>query len=134
MESYEIDEVITKLIDIDTNMKRDIVTSTSSNPDLTTISTRDLLNEAFRRGAIEQMNFRLSVPDYMMDDNEYVEHMNRKILVSSLTDACDELKNAGVFNIGKRPDYDNASVEMSVDYFICVHPLTLKGQEGAGNG
>lgn len=102
-------------------------------PDLRDVSTRDLLNEAFRRGAIKQMNVKRMVASEMIKDPNYVEHMQRSIRQDALAGAVDDLEKYGVFNVGKSENVSShpwEDVEYSVDYFICKHPLTLKKEEG----
>ena len=101
--------------------------------DLRDVSTRDLLNEAFRRGAIKQMSMKRSVSTQMESDANYIKHVNKSIRQDALAGAADELEKYGVFNIGKTetPSYNpGCDAEYSVDYFICKHPLTIKKEEG----
>lgn len=109
-------------------------TITHSKPDFRDVSTRDLLNEAFRRGAIKQLEMKHVVSKHIIDEygDDFMEHLHIKLRQDALASRVAELEKAGVFNVGKhevglRP-YDE--VEFSVDYFICKHPLTLKKEEG----
>jgi len=108
--------------------------STPSKPDLRDVSTSDLLNEAFRRGAIKQLEMKHVVSKHMIDDygDDYMKHLHHKLRQDALASRVYELDKAGVFNIGKREagKHPYAEVEFSVDYFICRHPLTLKKEEG----
>ena len=102
------------------------------NPDLRDVSTRDLLNEAFKRGAIKQMNVKRMVASEMAKDSDYVEYLQKSIRQDALAGAVDELEKYGIFNVGKKENVSSRpweDVEYSVDYFICKHPLTLKKEE-----
>ena len=105
----------------------------SSKPDLRDVSTRDLLNEAFRRGAIKQLELKQVVSKHMVDDygEDYMKHLHTKLRQDALVSRVDELEKAGVFNVGKREGGNHPldDVEFSIDYFICKHPLTLKKEE-----
>ena len=101
--------------------------------DLRDVSTRDLLNEAFRRGAIKQMSAKRSASTEMATDANYIKHVNTSIRQDALAGAVDELEKYGVFNVGKTenpPHQPGGVVEYSVDYFICKHPLTIQKEEG----
>lgn len=108
-------------------------TITHSKPDLRDVSTRDLLNEAFRRGAIKQVEMKHVVSKFQLDEygDDFIKHVHHKIRQDALASRVEDLEKAGVFNVGKREGgthpYDE--VEFSVDYFICKHPLTLKKEE-----
>lgn len=105
-----------------------------SKPDLRDVSTRDLLNEAFRRGAIKQIDVKRMVASEMVRDPDYVKHLQKSIRQDALAGAVDELEQYGVFNIGKKENVSShpwQDVEYSVDYFVCKHPLTLKKEEGS---
>ena len=106
---------------------------TKSKPDLRDVSTRDLLNEAFRRGAIKQLEMKHVVSKHMIDEYgaDYMKHLHTKLRQDALASRVDDLEKAGVFNVGKRESGHNPydEVEFSVDYFICKHPLTLKKEE-----
>lgn len=108
-------------------------TITKSKPDLRDVSTRDLLNEAFRRGAIKQLEMKHVVSKHMVEEygDDFMKHLHHKLRQDALASRVDDLEKAGVFNVGKREGghhpYDD--VEFSVDYFICKHPLTLKKEE-----
>ena len=101
--------------------------------DLRDVSTRDLLNEAFRRGAIKQLEMKHVVSKHMVDEfgDDYMKHLQHKLRHDALVSRVDDLEKAGVFNVGKREGGDHPfdEVEFSVDYFICKHPLTLKKEE-----
>lgn len=107
---------------------------TRSKPDLRDVSTSDLLNEAFRRGAIKQLTMKHAVAKFQIEEygDDFMKHFHTKLRQDALASRADDLEKAGVFNVGKREDgshpYD--AVEFSVDYFICKHPLTLKKEEG----
>jgi hypothetical protein len=107
---------------------------TRSKPDFRDVSTSDLLNEAFRRGAIKQLTMKRAVSKYQIDEygDDFMKHVHTKLRYDALASSADELEKAGVFNVGKREGglhpYDD--VEFSIDYFICKHPLTLKREEG----
>jgi hypothetical protein len=104
-----------------------------SKPDLRDVSTRDLLNEAFRRGAIKQLEMKHVVSKHQLKEygDDFIKHLHHKLRRDALTSRVDDLEKAGVFHAGKREGgnhpYDD--VEFSVDYFICKHPLTLKKEE-----
>ena len=108
-------------------------TITNSKPDLRDVSTRDLLNEAFRRGAIKQLEMKHAVSKHMVDEygDDYMKHLQHKLRQDALVSRVDDLEKAGVFNVGKREGGHSPfdEVEFSVDYFICKHPLTLKKEE-----
>ena len=101
--------------------------------DLQDVSTRDLLNEAFRRGAIKQLEMKHAVSKHMVDEygDDYMKHLQHKLRQDALVSRVDDLEEAGVFNVGKREGGPHSfdEVEFSVDYFICKHPLTLKKEE-----
>ena len=103
-----------------------------SKPDLHDVSTSDLLNEAFRRGAIKQMSMKRAVAGEMSKDPDYVEYLQRSIRQDALVGHMDDLEKHGVFNVGKNTFESQCpweEVEYTVDYFICKHPLTLKKDE-----
>ena len=108
-------------------------TITKSKPDLRDVSTRDLLNEAFRRGAIKQLEMKHVVSKHMVEEygEDYMKHLHHKLRQDALVYRVDDLEKAGVFNVGKREGGHHPfdEVEFSVDYFICKHPLTLKKEE-----
>lgn len=104
-------------------------TVTAAKPDLSGCSTRDLLNECFRRGAIKQMEYKVHIPQLHLHDKEYVEHFRQCFLRNAFIDQIDKLSGYGVFNIGQVDDKINETVRFSCDYFICKHPLTIKAED-----
>lgn len=119
-----IDEIVGKSWTYGNTVGEPMITKKS--PDLRDVSTRDLLNEAFRRGAIKQMSYSQDTPKEYLEDSKFSEHMNRAIMKDSLLQAADELYQNGVFNLGMKTDDERGMVTFTSDYFICIHPLTLK--------
>lgn len=112
---------------VPTNYKDSAVTGVK--PDLSGCSTRDLLNECFRRGAIKQMGYKIDIPQLHLQDKEYVDHFQQLFLRNAVIDQIDKLSEYGVFNIGQVDDKINETVRFSCDYFICKHPLAIKAEE-----
>lgn len=109
------------------------ITASRVDIDLSQVPTRDLLNEAFRRGAIKQLEMKHVVSKHMVEEygDDFMKHLHHKLRHDALASRVNDLEKEGVFNVGKREGgmhpYDE--VEFSVDYFICKHPLTLKKEE-----
>ena len=87
--------------------------------DLSDVSTRDLLNEVFRRGAIKQIK-RSGTVEPHNETEDYIQHFSKALVHDSVTKALPKLKDMGVFNV----EFSNGVV--TSDFFICLHPLTLK--------
>jgi hypothetical protein len=103
-----------------------IESNTSVKINLSSVSTSDLLNEAFKRGAIRQMEFWHSIPNEYMQAPQYEEHLIQRLVHDSLRSSADKLLADGVFNIGKKEQPELGEIHFSADYFICRHPITLK--------
>ena len=111
------------------------ITATASRVDidLSLVPTSDLLNEAFRRGAIKHVDMKQAISKFQVEGigGDFMKHFNRKMRLDALASRVDDLEKAGVFNVGKREggNHPYDEVQFSVDYFVCKHPLTLKKEE-----
>jgi hypothetical protein len=101
-----------------------------SKLDLSSVSTSDLLNEAFKRGAIKQMSVSHTTYTQYLESKDYEDHLVQGIIKDALLCKTSDLANAGVFNIGRKDRSHEGFVDYSVDYFICVHPIKLKKSNG----
>lgn len=106
-------------------------TITHSKPDLRDVSTSDLLNEAFKRGAIEQFSYKSRVAKFQLEENlaDFLEYFTKKFRHDALAASVDSIEKLGAFNIGRKDGQGSPGleeVEFTIDYFVCKHPLTLK--------
>lgn len=94
--------------------------------DLKGIPTEVLLNEAFRRGAIKHFHANRVVSNLMLHDELYYSQVIHSLRQDCLSINRDVMEESGVFNLGKKSDYQTDLVTLSCDFFVCKHPKILK--------
>ena len=111
------------------------ITSTSSGGytlrdvyDLSHVSTRDLLNECYRRRAIEKFSFIDNIDkDYMMhnpDAKEYITHDLMKCLWTSICDDQKFLQDA--LTIKEETDLAYRTIKLTGEIYVCKHPTKVR--------
>ena len=105
-------------------MQTDIIKNTIPSQDLSAVSTKDLMNEVYKRGAIQHLKYNKVICDEFMGDPDYVDHVKHGIRHDALTSNILHMHNLGVFNYGKGTS-TTANISYAVDFFVCKHPLTL---------
>ena len=105
----------------------------STNP-LVNVTTRDLMNEVYRRGAIRQISQTLDVHRETLlpfSNSNYESHIIASLVKDALLESIPEFENQGVMNISKVVDPDTQITTFGADFFICKHPKTLKSDNYA---
>ena len=111
------------------------ITSTSSGGytfrdvyDLSHVSTRDLLNECYRRRAIEKFSFTDSIDqDYLMmnpDAKEYITHDAMRCLWKSIYKDQKFLQDA--LMIREKSDIAYRRVNITGEIYVCKHPTKVR--------
>ncbi len=97
--------------------------------DLSSVSTRDLLNECYRRRAIEKFSVSRSVDSYMFQ--QYPDIMNY-VMRDISKDVLDQVvankkfyEDALVVN-QTRTRYPGQSTDFEAEIYICKHPTKVK--------
>lgn len=96
---------------------------------LSSYTTSELLNEVYKRGAIVQSKHTRFLDKTILEDSHYYNQVLESLKHDALIMAKHNMDNFGVFNLGKKDLFHQNTVEMSIDYFICKHPLALKASE-----
>jgi hypothetical protein len=97
-----------------------------ANP-LANVTTRDLMNEVYRRGAIRQISRTVDVDHEMLAVSpNYETQMKISLMKDALLESIPEFENQGVLNMSKVKYPDTHITTFGVDFFICKHPRTLK--------
>lgn len=103
-------------------------TIVASKPDLSTINTRDLLNECYRRRAIEKFDASIAVDKYFLDSEPASRAHLKQDLITSLISSM--LKN-GKFTeqaiaVKEREDFAYMRKIFESEIYICKHPTQVK--------
>lgn len=96
--------------------------------DLSSVSTRDLLNECYRRRAIEKFSCARHADDYMAThDGSYVKYLMEQIkrdVWDSVLDNKKFLSDAVV--VKHQPDFVNNMQVYTSEVYVCKHPTSLR--------
>ena len=96
--------------------------------DLSSVSTRDLLNECYRRRAIEKFSFTDNIDqDYMMhnpDAKKYITHDLMKCLWTSICDNQKFLQDA--LTIKEETDLSYRTIRLTGEMYVCKHPTKVR--------
>lgn len=96
--------------------------------DLSSISTRDLLNECYRRRAIEKFSVDRNADEYMVQNDrsytEYVMDHIRKEVWFAVMDNKKFLPEA--VPIKHAHDSINRMHRYTAEVYVCKHPMSLK--------
>jgi len=96
------------------------------NP-LVNVTTRDLMNEVYRRGAIRQMSYVIEVDHESLSlSPNYETQVKTSLVKDAFLNSVLEFEEQGVLNLSKASDPDTFITTFGVDFFICKHPKTLK--------
>ncbi len=103
-------------------------TITANKLDLSTISTRDLLNECYRRRAIEKFDASIAVDKYFLDSEPASRAHLKQDLITSLISSM--LKN-GKFTeqaiaVKESEDFAYMRKIFESEIYICKHPTQVK--------
>lgn len=101
--------------------------------DLAQFSTSELLNEAYRRGAIRPFSQRFNIaPFYTQDQNdakEYMRQVQKNVVHDLLIGNVDIFQKYGAVDMKTRNSMDMDIIEAEI--YICKHPKIIK-QAGRG--
>ena len=109
------------------------ITSTSSGGytfrdayDLSHVSTRDLLNECYRRRAIEKFSFTDNIDqDFLtMNTKEYITHDAMHCLWKSIYKDQKFLQDALMIN--EKSDIAYRRVNITGEIYVCKHPTKVR--------
>lgn len=96
--------------------------------DLSHISTKDLLNEAYKRGAILRLQAKKAYSSVYFQNDDFLSYVNKDLRTNSLLSGVDMIVEEGILHISKQQDRLRDEVVYNTDIFICKHPLTLKDE------
>ena len=96
-------------------------------PDLSRISTRELLNECYRRRAIDKFSASIEAPIEAFEDQEHNSHLKRHLdekLWSVMADASKFYSEAVIHSISAlSAGYTRT---LTGEVYICKHPSKVK--------
>lgn len=96
--------------------------------DLSNISTRDLLNECYRRRAIEKFSGSISIDSYMLNDNPEAMGYVMRDLSRGVWDAV--TSNSKFYEDAMSIKQSNVTSYMRTDFtgeiYICKHPTKVR--------
>lgn len=103
-------------------------TITASKPDLSVFSTQELLNECYRRRAIEKFDASIAVDKYFLDSEPASRAHLKQDLITSLISSM--LKN-GKFTeqaiaVKESEDFAHMRKIFESEIYICKHPTQVK--------
>lgn len=107
-----------------------VVTSPSAyrHMDLSSVSTRDLLNECYRRRAIEKFDFKVEADSLMLKDHPATLKHVMKNLVDGLfeTIISDEKFSADAIHIKEELITTHFTKVFRGELYVCKHPTKVK--------
>ena len=109
--------------------------SSVKSKDLSQFSTRELLNEAYRRGAIRPFSQRFRVAPYMFKDeaesSEYMKHVHQTVVRDLLIGNADTFQKYGAIDMTTK-DFTVTHQEsvIEAEIYICKHPKIIKKAGG----
>lgn len=99
-----------------------------SKPDLSTINTRDLLNECYRRRAIEKFTTSLSLDSYMMQQHPDMIDYAMRDLSRDVWDKVMSNKKFtdDAFVVNQTLMHHGMSTDFEAEIYVCKHPTKVK--------
>lgn len=96
--------------------------------DLSSVSTRDLLNECYRRRAIEKFYYATNIDSYMLQEHPESAEYAKKELVSGIVDTMyrDNKFAPNALMITEQQSYSSRYTEFRGELYICKHPTKVK--------
>ncbi len=98
------------------------------HPDLSSVSTRDLLNECYRRRAIEKFDFKLDFDTYMMQERPDAYKYVMKNLYEGLWDAviANEKFSKDAIEVKQEHITSHMRTIFRGEVYMCKHPTKLR--------
>lgn len=107
-----------------------VMTTTSGyrHMDLSSVSTRDLLNECYRRRAIERFTYKSSVDMYFLKQEPQARDHMIKELVRGMWDCMlrDEKFSRDAIDIKEQVNNAQCRTEFTGEIYICKHPTKVR--------
>jgi len=96
--------------------------------DLSSVSTRDLLNECYRRRAIEKFDFKLDVDSYMIKERPDAHRYVMKNLYEGLWDAviADEKFSKDAIEVKQEHITSHMRTVFRGEIYVCKHPTKVR--------
>jgi hypothetical protein len=103
-------------------------TITASKPDLSVFSTQELLNECYRRRAIEKFTTSLSVDSYMMQQHPDMIDYAMRDLSRDVWDKVMSNKKFidDAFVVNQTRMHSVMSTDFEAEIYVCKHPTKVK--------
>ena len=124
--NYTLDPSYDSLINTIVQKNRD--GSISKHIDLSSVSTRDLLNECYRRRAIEKFTYDVSIDQYFLRQEPEAREYTVKDLKRGMWEVM--LKNekfvADAIQIIERQNNLQIRTEFQGEVYICKHPTKVR--------
>lgn len=135
-DDYYINNDIVKYVTAAMNEYTYQTPSTSvKSKDLSQFSTRELLNEAYRRGAIRPFAQRFRVANHLARDDadsaEYMKHVHQSVIRDLLIGNVDKFEKYGAIDM-KMQNFQHTMEDSFVEaeIYICKHPKIIKKAGG----
>ena len=96
--------------------------------DLSRVSTRDLLNECYRRRAIERFDYKVSADSYFLEEVKEARHHVKEDLIHGIwkSVAKNQAFADSALYITEEQDRAFMRVNMAGEIYICKHPKNLR--------
>lgn len=124
--NYTLDPAYDALINTIAHQNRD--GSITKQVDLSSVNTRDLLNECYRRRAIEKFTYDVSIDQYFLKQEPGAREYTFQDLKRGMWNVMlkDEKFIADAIQITERQNNKQIRTEFQGEIYICKHPTKVK--------